>query len=134
MTEYIERGKAVEKITAYCELRQAICAICENDKDEFLRGLQTALKVISCNDGIPTADVQPVDRWISVDDRLPKNNKIVLCYCKSTTGEGNTYMLGALSNDEFWFFKKENGQYLSFPNLHLKVLYWQPLPEPPMED
>ena len=81
----------------------------------------------------PRADVQSVDSWISVDKRLPENNKIVLCYCKSTTGEGNTYMLGALSNDEFWFFRKENGQYLSFPNLHLKVLYWQPLPEPPKE-
>lgn len=67
MAEYIERDKAIEKINAYCELRQAICI---NDKDEFLRGLQTALKAISYNDVIPNADVQPIrrGRWIIVDD------------------------------------------------------------------
>ena len=59
MAEYIEREKAVEKITAYCELRQAIC---ENNRDEFLRGLQTALKAISCNDVILASDVQPIKR------------------------------------------------------------------------
>lgn len=55
MAEYIERDKAIEKINAYCELRQAIYS---NDKDEFLRGLQTALKAIRYNDVIPNADVQ----------------------------------------------------------------------------
>lgn len=65
MAEYIERDKAIEKINAYCELRQAICI---NDKDEFLRGLQTALKAISYNDVIPNADIQPVKRgrWIDI--------------------------------------------------------------------
>lgn len=69
MAEYIERDKAVEKINAYCELRQAICL---NDKDEFLRGLQTALKAISYNDVIPNADVQPVrrGRWIEHHDLI----------------------------------------------------------------
>ena len=63
MAEYIEREVAIEKITAYCELRQAIY---ENRNDEFLRGLQTALTAITYV--IPAADVQPIrhGRWIRI--------------------------------------------------------------------
>ena len=63
MAEYIEREAAIEKIADYCELRKAIY---KNSEDEFLRGLQTALKAVTYNDVIPTADVQPIRRgkWI----------------------------------------------------------------------
>lgn len=81
---------------------------------------------------IPAADVQPVNHWISVKDRLPENHKLVLCYAQSTTGEGCCYILGTLSNDEFWFLQAHDGHHLSFPNLHLVVTHWQPLPEPPV--
>ena len=36
MDEYIKRETAVEKLTAYCELRMAI----SGENDEFLRGLK----------------------------------------------------------------------------------------------
>lgn len=75
----------------------------------------------------------PVNRWISVGDKQPENNKLVLCYAQSTTGEGCCYILGTLSNDEFWFLQANDGQHLSFPNLHLVVTHWMPLPEPPKE-
>ena len=67
MAEYIEREAAVEKITNYCELRQAIC---DNSDDEFLRGLQTALIAIGYNEVIPPADVQPVKRghWEEISE------------------------------------------------------------------
>ena len=80
----------------------------------------------------PSADVQPVSQWISVKDRLPENHKLVLCYAQSTTGEGCCYILGTLSNDEFWFLQAHDGHHLSFPNLHLVVTHWQPLPDPPV--
>lgn len=77
-------------------------------------------------------DAREDSGWINVDDRLPENNKLVLCYAQSTTGEGCCYILGTLSNDEFWFLQAHDGHHLSFPNLHLVVTHWQPLPEPPV--
>lgn len=83
---------------------------------------------------IPTADVQPVDRWISVKDKLPEENILVLCYARSTTGEGNNYFLGALAHGEFWFLKVNDIGHVSCPVLHWEVTHWQPLPESPKED
>ena len=83
---------------------------------------------------IPVADVKPVDRWISVKDRLPEENILVLCYARSTTGEGNNYFLGALAHGEFWFLKVNDIGHVSCPVLHWEVTRWQPLPEPPKED
>lgn len=80
------------------------------------------------------ADVQPVDRWISVKDRLPEENILVLCYARSTTGEGNNYFLGALAHGEFWFLKVNDIGHVSCPVLHWEVTHWQPLPESPKED
>lgn len=77
-------------------------------------------------------DVQPVDRWISVEDKLPIEQGPVLCYARSTTGEGNYRILGTLRNGEFWFLQVDGTQ-LSFPNLCLEVTHWMPLPEPPKE-
>ena len=76
MAEYIERKAAIEKITDYCKLRQAIC---ENSEDEFLRGLKTALKAITYNDVIPTADVQPVD----TKEILRHLDSLMICVCNA---------------------------------------------------
>jgi hypothetical protein len=74
----------------------------------------------------------PVNRWISVDDKLPIEHGPVLCYARSTTGEGNFRILGTLRNGEFWFLQVDGTQF-SFPNLCLEVTHWMPLPEPPKE-
>ena len=73
-------------------------------------------------------------QWISVDDRLPSENTLVLCYARSTTGEGNGYFLGALAHGEFWFLKVNDIGHVSYPVLHWEVTHWQPLPESPKED
>ena len=75
----------------------------------------------------------PVNRWISVGDKLPENNKLVLCYARSTTGEGNSYFLGAIVHGEFWFLKVNDIGHVSCPVLHWEVTHWQPLPEPPKD-
>ena len=75
----------------------------------------------------------PVNRWISVGDKLPENNKLVLCYAQSTTGEGNSYFLGAIVHGEFWFLKVNDIGHVSYPVLHWEVTHWQPLPEPPKD-
>jgi hypothetical protein len=74
----------------------------------------------------------PQNRWISVEDKLPIEQGPVLCYARSTTGEGNYRILGTLRNGEFWFLQVDGTQ-LSFPCLHLKVTHWMPLPEPPKD-
>ena len=64
------------------------------------------------NDELPDADVQPVDRWISVEDRLPEERKIVLVY------DGKGAWLS-------WIYKGE------WHDRFCTVTHWQPLPEPP---
>ena len=78
----------------------------------------------------PAADVQPVDRWISVDDRLPESEKEVLVWYKYTWDAGFTsYGFGINvwhSNTKQW----RDGCLLK----GVEVLYWQSLPEPPKEE
>lgn len=73
-----------------------------------------------------------MDKWISTKNRLPIEQGPVLCYARSTTGEGNYRILGTLRNEEFWFLQVDGTQ-LSFPNLCLEVTHWMPLPDPPKE-
>lgn len=77
------------------------------------------------------ADVQPVDRWISVKDRLPDKFEYVLCYCKTTTGEGNEFMFGAYHNDTWWL--KTCRTYATLEQPQMRVMYWTPLPKPPKD-
>ena len=74
-------------------------------------------------------DVQPVNQWISVDDRLPESEKEVLVWYKYTWDAGFTsYGFGInvwYSNTKQW----RDGCLLK----DIEVLYWQPLPEPPKD-
>lgn len=115
MADYIRRED-------YCE---------ENCGKENREGYKTCTNCGMLN--VPSADVQPVNQWISVEDRLPNENTLVLCYARSTTGEGNSYFLGALAHGEFWFLKVNDIGHVSCPVLHWEVTRWQPLPEPPKE-
>lgn len=84
------------------------------------------------SDELQKADVQSV-KWISVKDRLPSENTLVLCYARSTTGEGNSYFLGAIAHGEFWFLKVNDIGHVSCPVLHWEVTHWQPLSDPPKD-
>lgn len=71
--------------------------------------------------------------WIPCSERLPKNNKPVLCWVKSTTiASGETYIIGSCDNG-FWFLKTYEIGTHSFPVKDYKVIEWQPLPEPCVE-
>lgn len=74
-------------------------------------------------------DVQPVNQWISVDDRLPESEKEVLVWYKYTWDDASTsYGFGIswwYSNAKQW----RDGCLLK----GVEVLYWQPLPEPPKD-
>lgn len=123
MAEYISREAAVEKLTFLCELREIVC----NPDDEFLRGLKNALNAVKSNEIIPSADVQSVDRWISVNDRLPEPEKDVLVWYRYTWGAGFTSYRFGISK---WYSNIKRWYEGCLPK-DIEVLYWQPLPEPP---
>ena len=77
---------------------------------------------------LEAADVQPVNRWISVDDRLPEDVKIVLVWYTSNTlfGLSEGYGLSWYSPSIGWRKDELNGD-------NIAIRHWQPLPEPPKE-
>ena len=108
------------------------------DLTDMWRYANEALALIGEDTNVPaSADDTNVGHksgsWISCEDRLPSENTLVLCYARSTTGEGKNYFLGALAHGEFWFLKVNDIGHVSFPVLHWEVTHWQPLPESPKE-
>lgn len=72
------------------------------------------------------ADVQPVDRWISVEDRLPEIGKSVLIYYPKW--DGDEIQVAKLDLDGMMFdicgeFNIGTGA----------ITHWMPLPEPPKQ-
>lgn len=121
MDEYISREETLKafRLTA------------KNPNKDYQRGMQDTIdclvpEVIA---DIPSADVQPVNRWISVEDRLPESRKEVLVWYRYTWGDGSTsYGFGInrwYSNAKQW----RDGCLLK----GVEVLYWQSLPEPPKD-
>ena len=70
---------------------------------------------------LEAAEVQPVDRWISVKDRLPDKCVEVLVY---DTDCG--VMMG-------WYFKDLGHFVTEFMKKLDTVTHWQPFPEPPKQ-
>lgn len=121
MDEYISREETLKafRLTA------------KNPNKDYQRGMQDTIdclvpEVIA---DIPSADVQPVNQWISVKDRLPESEKEVLVWYRYTWDDASTsYGFGIswwYSNAKQW----RDGCLLK----GVEVLYWQPLPEPPKD-
>jgi hypothetical protein len=65
-----------------------------------------------------------IQKWIPVTERLPKPNKLVLCWWESGNGEKEHYGFATFQNHGVWYVSNEG-----MP----KVTHWMPLPEPPKE-
>lgn len=119
MAEYIEKEEIMNRLfTEYATDSKA-------DVFELIRS-------------IPAADVQPVDRWISVEDKLPEEMKdkssksgwskeirpsdsvLIL----TTGGSYDVAWYSYVFND--WTSDNETVTYKSD-----EVAFWQPLPKPP---
>lgn len=69
-------------------------------------------------------DILPLthhSEWISVTERMPKPNKLVLCIWERVDGPVN-YGFARYQRENVWYVSNEG-----MP----KVTHWMPLPEPP---
>ena len=132
-------GRVLEGNDILC-MKYIACKGCPFDGDNCnkWRYADEALALIGEDTNVPaSADDTNVDHksgsWISCEDRLPKENILVLCYARSTTGEGNSCFLGAIVHGEFWFLQVNDIGHVSFPVPHWEVTHWQPLPKSPKD-
>lgn len=116
MAEYIDREIAIERIQPRFK-PQTIYG------EGYLNGIERATNILEL---MPAADVQPVDRWISVKDRLPDENQKCLVYrdidadLKITTG--------------IWHSEWKAFDGLRHGTRLEDTIAWMPLPEPPKDD
>lgn len=68
--------------------------------------------------------------WIPCSERLPENNKVVLCWVRSTTiSSGETFIIGSCDHG-FWSLQTYEIGHHHFPVKDYEVIAWQPLPAP----
>ena len=89
---------------------------------------KTCSTIVEAISDMPIADVQPVNRWISVDEALPEIDKPVLVYYQYYWGKGDIAKECGISK----YYNRGKWSTLNIP-IDSDVLYWQPLPEPPKE-
>lgn len=124
MADYVSKEIAIERIK-----RVKPHVVMSEYGVGYERGLKDAIGILNAT---PSADVQPVDRWISVDERLPKTGESVLVYVainKNLKGFGECkpeIRIGWLDDGGKWALQFSNMDYS-------EVLYWMPLPEPPKD-
>lgn len=114
MDEYISKQKVIDYLNGYLH------SLGEGGADTLLfdRGQRRALmNAIQDILAVKAADVQPVNQWISVTDRLPDEDD---CYLVVIESEICVSIDIAEYSENRW-------------HKHDKVLYWQPLPEPPKD-
>ena len=117
-TEYRVRCKAIN-----CTLRPK--TEFHEIKDEAIRHWNTRKQM----QDVPDTNVGN-NGWIPVSERLPEDNRPVLCWVKSTTiAIGETYIIGSCDS-KCWFLQTYEVGHHNFPLKDYEVLAWQPLPQP----
>lgn len=120
----------------YCSEEQNGCGMCALSSDCVLRvglltqaadAIEKLIEIIQNHDFLESL-IKPC--WISVMERLPENNQIVVAHeGKGTWDFGMFRGISASGNPEYWHWKK---------NTFKHVKWWMPkagaLPEPPKEE
>lgn len=128
MAEYISREAMLKNLTADLE----------HHSDEG--GSLTVLimrRFIKYVEDFPAADVQPVDRWISVKDRMPDTPEeglnVMYSDCCLVCDEfgwcGMAYYITDGQKSWWEFADAQNKNKIDWT----EVSHWQPLPEPPKD-
>jgi hypothetical protein len=78
---------------------------------------------------VPTIDYVPRQQWISVKDRLPETNKLVLCVgAKGGMFLGEILFKNPVAGSEIYHFFVPNARQ------GRSATHWMPLPQPPKEE
>ena len=107
MAEYISRDEAIERIQPHIKPQTVY-------GEGYLQAIEHATAILEL---MPAADVQPVNQWISVKDRLPEE----IGYYLVVIGNEMLISIDIAEYCEGYWHK------------HDEVIYWQPLPELPKE-
>ena len=106
MAEYIEREAAIAWFMPYVHEEKSI------DADV----------VISDIKGMKAYDVEPVQQWISVKDRLPEESGMYIV----TANDGHAQRVS------FVQWQKKNRMWnLTGARSYWRVTHWMPMPQPP---
>ena len=97
--------------------------LCE--KSEMLLGFSRDNPAY-CSVFLNSADVEPVQKWISVKDRLPEAGGYVVCIAKRNPFSRFMPMVAKIEKNGW--VNPITEQYIS------AVSHWMPIPEPPKEE
>jgi hypothetical protein len=111
--EYISRDVALRQLNATC-----LATDCNNYNGVMCRACAYA-DAMDLIEAIPAADVQPVDRWTSIEESKPEDMQQVLAVVDGDVREA-FYNAGCFIGSNFYRSINE-------------VKWWQPLPEPPKD-
>ena len=104
---------------------------CElEDKSEF--GSGEAIDARGRTRGLTDAIniVKQHSDWISVDERLPPDNMMVLAYCNIRKTTGYAFVSSQQAWSFYHFTKNSENQALAMVN---DISKWMPIPKPPIE-
>lgn len=116
MDEYIKREAILDLLKNKYQDMSAMPA-------SYYKGFQYALKTIEKIK--PDADVVPVQKWISAEDRLPEADVAVLARC--FYHESWRTLVCYMSKRNVEWYTNVSGQWV-------QVTHWMPLPQPPKEE
>lgn len=103
--------------------------------EKTLKALQDAEKgryTVGISDGYEQAlnDVKQHSDWISVDERLPPDNMMVLAYCHIRKATGYAFVSHQQAWSFYHFTKNSGNQAWAMAN---DISKWMPIPQPPSE-
>ena len=116
MDEYIEKDAAIAALTEFRD-DQTVSKYLSVENCLVARGaIERATKVL---ESLPAADVEPVQEWISVDERLPDDNDRVIAF-RPNESETSAYKYCVM-----W------GWSVKASLKHRGITHWMDMPQPP---
>lgn len=130
MTELIN-GRTPEEIKYVAEWNCYSCGGLECDDCSYLDACTVENRDRAVPDALALIEhlEAKVPRWVSVEERLPENDDLVLVRANGRAREtrwDGAYVLAMYGSEGWVLWDYEDDEVH-----HLKVLQWMPLPEPP---